>query len=433
MKNTTELPAINVQNLSKVYSLGKSKNNNYLLKDEISSFFSTITSKLRSNKTKASKSKKFWALKNINFQIKRGEVVGIIGSNGAGKSTILKILSRITYPTSGSVTLNGRVASLLEVGTGFNPELTGRENIYLNGAILGMSRKEINSKIDKIIDFAEIGEFIEVPVKRYSSGMYIRLAFSIAAHLESEILLIDEVLAVGDARFQRRCLGKVDEVTKGGNRTVIFVSHDLGAIARICKRAILLKHGKMIYDGPANQTIKRYMSDVNKSIPHSGANLPKSKREGTHEIYINNIELLNSKGNKVEKVVPGENISFRINYRLENKKTRVKDVLVGLLVKSELGSHVFVQHNVLEGKNFGVIDKDGYFQVDIKGLSLVPGTYLVNFSLIKNNGAGGNYFDNINDALSFEVVYSDFYKTGVLPSPEHGPFMMRGDWKVSKK
>lgn len=423
--------AIKVEGLSKVYSLGIENKDSNLLKDEITSFFSKTFSKIGSKSLNKKKGGKFWALRNINFNIKKGEVVGIIGSNGAGKSTILKILSRITYPSSGTVTLKGRVASLLEVGTGFNPELTGRENIYLNGAILGMSKREISSKIDKIIEFAEIGEFIEVPVKRYSSGMYIRLAFSIAAHLESEILLIDEVLAVGDAKFQKRCLGKVDEVTKGGNRTVIFVSHDLGAIGRICKRTILLKHGKMIFDGPTNQAIKKYMSDVNKSSIQKGGFIPKSKREGTHEIFISSIDLLNSKGKKVEKIVPGEDMAFRVNYELDSKTASVKDVLVGLLVKSELGAHIFVQHNILEGVDFGEIKEKGFFQINIKSLSLIPGTYFVNFSLIKNKGVGGNYFDNINDALVFEAVYSDFYNSGVLPSPEHGPLMIRGQWKKS--
>lgn len=420
---------INVRKLSKYYYLDIHNRSNYLLKDEISRIFSRIVSGRLGGSVRDARHNKFYALKDINFEIKSGEVVGIIGSNGAGKSTILKILSRITYPSSGDVTLKGRVASLLEVGTGFNPELTGRENIYLNGAILGMSRKEISSKIDKIIDFAEISDFIEVPVKRYSSGMYIRLAFSIAAHLESEILLIDEVLAVGDARFQKKCLGKVDEVTKSGNRTVVFVSHDLSAISRICNRVILLKHGKIIFDGAPNKAINKYMGEVNRGYSQKGGFLPKSKREGTHEIFIRGIDLLNSKKRKVDKIKPGENISFRIHYDLDSKTSYVKDVLAGFLVKTDIGSHVFVQHNILEGVNFGRIVKKGYFQVDLSGLSLIPGTYYVNFSLIKDNGVGGQYFDNINDALVFEVSHADFYGSGMLPSPEHGPVMIRGSWK----
>jgi lipopolysaccharide transport system ATP-binding protein len=201
----------------------------------------------------------FWALKNVSFEVKQGEVIGIIGRNGAGKSTLLKILSRITDPTEGRVRIRGRVASLLEVGTGFHPELTGRENIYLNGAILGMTRAEINKKFDEIVAFAETEKFLDTPVKRYSSGMYVRLAFAVAAHLEPEILIVDEVLAVGDAEFQRKCLGRMHEVAKGG-RTVIFVSHNMSAIRGLCTRAICLSHGELYTSGEVNECVARYLS-----------------------------------------------------------------------------------------------------------------------------------------------------------------------------
>ena len=200
-----------------------------------------------------------WALQDISFEIKSGETVGIIGANGAGKSTLLKILSRITRPSSGTARVNGRVASLLEVGTGFHPELTGRENVYLNGAILGMSRREIDAKFDDIVDFSDIGKFIDTPVKRYSSGMGLRLAFSVAAHLEPEILMVDEVLAVGDLRFQKRCLNKMDEVAKDG-RTVLYVAHNMPAISRLCQRAILLSGGRIIQDGPVHDVIREYLN-----------------------------------------------------------------------------------------------------------------------------------------------------------------------------
>lgn len=204
----------------------------------------------------------FWALKDVSFEVQPGEVVGIIGRNGAGKSTLLKILSRITEPTIGRVTLRGRVASLLEVGTGFHPELTGRENIFLNGAILGMSRSEIRRKFDEIVDFAEVETFLDTPVKRYSSGMYVRLAFAVAAHLEPEILIVDEVLAVGDAEFQKKCLGKMGDVAKGG-RTVLFVSHNLSAISSLCGKAIFLKNGKISFHGTVSQAIQNYANGEN--------------------------------------------------------------------------------------------------------------------------------------------------------------------------
>ena len=203
----------------------------------------------------------FWAIKNASFEIKRGEVVGIVGRNGAGKSTLLKLLSRITIPTTGRFVLNGRVASLLEVGTGFHPELTGRENIFLNGAILGMSRKEIKSKFEEIVEFAEVEKFLDTPVKRYSSGMYVRLAFAIAAHLEPEILLVDEVLSVGDAAFQKKCLGKMGNVAQEG-RTVLFVSHNMGAVSRLCQRTIMIKEGRLVKDGPSGDIISYYMNDI---------------------------------------------------------------------------------------------------------------------------------------------------------------------------
>lgn len=215
----------------------------------------------------------FWALKDVSFEVKQGEVLGIIGRNGAGKSTLLKVLSRITEPTTGRISLNGRVASLLEVGTGFHPELTGRENIFLNGAILGMTRAEVRAKFDEIVAFAEIDQFIDTPVKRYSSGMYVRLAFAVAAHLEPEILIVDEVLAVGDAQFQKKCLGKMHDVAQGGGRTVFFVSHNLVALQSLCSRAIYLRGGSLIGQGTLPLVLTRYMSDLREETdrPSGGA------------------------------------------------------------------------------------------------------------------------------------------------------------------
>ncbi|MBU6275053.1 MAG: ABC transporter ATP-binding protein [Planctomycetes bacterium] len=214
----------------------------------------------RDNAGDGSSTEEFWALKDVSFDVKEGEVIGIIGRNGAGKSTLLKVLSRITEPTVGRVTLNGRVASLLEVGTGFHPELTGRENVYLNGSILGMTRREIARKFDEIVGFAEVEKFLDTPVKRYSSGMYVRLAFAVAAHLEPEILVVDEVLAVGDAAFQKKCLGKMNEAAKGG-RTVLFVSHNMPVVKSLCQRAVLLKDGSVIHDGDVIEAVQNYLTN----------------------------------------------------------------------------------------------------------------------------------------------------------------------------
>lgn len=245
-------PILKVQNVSKKYYLGESQDRYATLRD-------TLARSIRVWQTRASADKEIWALKDINFEIGRGELVGIIGRNGAGKSTLLKVLSRITEPTTGRIELYGRVGSLLEVGTGFHLELTGRENIFLSGAILGMSRREIERKFDEIVAFAEVEKFIDTPVKRYSSGMYLRLAFGVAAHLEPEILLVDEVLAVGDASFQRKCLNKMEDVGRQG-RTVLFVSHNMQSITRLCDRTILLDGGRVLKDGPSHQVVGDYLS-----------------------------------------------------------------------------------------------------------------------------------------------------------------------------
>jgi lipopolysaccharide transport system ATP-binding protein len=260
---------IKVENLGKKYLIPHEGKERYtalrdVITNNVKGFFKSQKQRLI-----AGDEEEFWALKDINFEIKQGEAVGIIGRNGAGKSTLLKILSRITEPSTGRITINGRVASLLEVGTGFHPELTGRENIYLNGAILGMSRAEIKKKFDEIVDFSGVEKFLDTPVKRYSSGMYVRLAFAIAAHLEPEILVVDEVLAVGDAEFQKKCLGKMDDVAKKEGRTVLFVSHNMEAVQSLCKQGIFLKNGSINFLGSTEQCVNTYLSNIsNDQILH---------------------------------------------------------------------------------------------------------------------------------------------------------------------
>ncbi len=257
--------AIRIENLSKLYHIGRAQQRHDTLRDAITDFRLKMTDSLRRRANLESSifdlqsDRDLWALRDVSFDVKRGEVVGIIGRNGAGKSTLLKVLSRITEPTSGRAEIRGRVGSLLEVGTGFHPELTGRENIYLNGAILGMRRTEIERKFDEIVAFSEVDRFLDTPVKRYSSGMYVRLAFAVAAHLEPEILLVDEVLAVGDSSFQRKCLNKMQDVGQQG-RTVFFVSHNMPAVTRLCERAILFDEGRVLHDGPSHQVVGAYLS-----------------------------------------------------------------------------------------------------------------------------------------------------------------------------
>jgi lipopolysaccharide transport system ATP-binding protein len=258
-------PIIRVENVGKCYRIHHQKRERYTaLRDVMASKAKGLLRAMKGEKNPTPKDEDFWAVKDVSFEVKQGEVLGIIGRNGAGKSTLLKILSRITEPTKGRITLNGRVASLLEVGTGFHPELTGRENIYLNGAILGMSKMEIRSKFDEIVAFAEVERFLDTPVKRYSSGMYVRLAFAVAAHLEPEILVIDEVLAVGDAQFQKKCLGKMQDVADGG-RTVLFVSHNMNAVEQLCTSALLLASGEVISRSDQVTQV------VNAYLDHGGA------------------------------------------------------------------------------------------------------------------------------------------------------------------
>jgi lipopolysaccharide transport system ATP-binding protein len=252
--------SISISGIGKRYTIGRERRERYTaLRDVIARSFASAIKKMTFRPEAKNRTEEFWALKNVSFTVKQGERLGIIGRNGAGKSTLLKILSRITSPTEGDIVLRGRVASLLEVGTGFHPELTGRENIFLNGAILGMNRLEIKSKFDDIVEFSEISNFLDTPVKRYSSGMYVRLAFAVAAHLEPEILLVDEVLAVGDLSFQNKCMNKMQDVA-GSGRTVIFVSHNMGAIHSLCPRCVLLDKGRLIQDGPTNEVIETYVA-----------------------------------------------------------------------------------------------------------------------------------------------------------------------------
>jgi lipopolysaccharide transport system ATP-binding protein len=306
---------IEVQNLSKQYQLGMLYHNSDSFRDYAAQAFIGLAKKIKANKTIWSKrispqysaesntqntfdrDKYFWAIKDISFEVKEGEILGIIGNNGAGKSTLLKILSRITKPTSGKALINGRVGSLLEVGTGFHPEFTGRENIYLNGSILGMKRIEISKKFDEIVNFSEIEKFLDTPVKRYSSGMYVRLAFAVAAHLDPEILLVDEVLSVGDISFQKKCLGKIQEVGKKG-RTVVFISHHMRSIRNLCSYALCMKEGKIINQGLPQDVVNSYELDNigSSKIKPSGINLRKDKQINNTTFFIKSIAIQNTDG-----------------------------------------------------------------------------------------------------------------------------------------
>ena len=312
-------------------------------------------------------------MKDINFEVARGEVVGIIGRNGAGKSTLLKILSRITEPTTGRVRIRGRVASLLEVGTGFHPELTGRENVFLNGAILGMSHEEIKRKFDEIVAFAEVEQFLDTPVKRYSSGMYVRLAFAVAAHLEPEILIIDEVLAVGDYEFQRRCLGKMNQVARGG-RTVLFVSHNMTAIEELCPQSILLKNGRIERSGPTHQVVADYLSST---AAQSAWQIDgQTDREGTGNARITRLELL-----AADADTPIEILTFRQSFRLRihyHANKRLADPRFGFALLSDKGERVFQSETTEINFRIPTIDEgEGWFDCVVSVPNLLPGLYYV--------------------------------------------------------
>lgn len=321
-------PIIEIKNLGKKYNITHQKGSYVALRDVITNIFKNPFSfaKDKAKEITGIKTKEdFWALNDVNFEVKKGEIIGIIGKNGAGKSTLLKILSQITPPTTGEIKIKGRVGSLLEVGTGFHPELTGRENIFLNGAILGMTKKEIAGKFDQIVEFAGIDRFLDTPVKYYSSGMYVRLAFSVAAHMEPDILIIDEVLAVGDAEFQKKCLGKMEEVTKKDGRTILFVSHNMGAIQSLCSKCILLDKGKIIKKGLTSEVIDSYISGDIKT----GEVILK---ETDSKVGISRIWLDNEKRELISSIEMGEDIFLNLNYFIKEK---IDNVDITALISKE--------------------------------------------------------------------------------------------------
>lgn len=354
------------------------------------------------------------ALDHIDLEIADGEVLGIVGANGAGKSTLLKILSRVTAPTRGLIRVKGRIASLLEVGTGFHNELTGRENIYLNGAINGMSRREVTSKLDEIVAFAGVEQFLDTPVKRYSSGMHVRLGFAVAAHLDPDILVVDEVLAVGDAEFQRKAIGKMQEVSKAQNRTVLFVSHNMEAVKRMCTRAILLEHGKLVHDATPAETIDRYLQ-----ISKDRADSPlatRTDRTGDGRVRITGIECFDKKGRQVEEPVSGEYLRMEISYELTGQVD--PDVLyVGVYFKDMRGNPVTGLCSDEMGAKFSEINPHGRLVATVPRLMLRAGKWMITVCIAEYGSRikGGRkpvFVDSIDGAMVLSVQPGDFWKTG---------------------
>ncbi len=396
---------IRVEGLAKRYAFGQRTHGTQTFREMLAGVVAEPWRRLRSKESRQRQDESFWALRDVTFDVRRGEVIGVIGRNGAGKSTLLKILSRITEPTAGYAEIHGRVASLLEVGTGFHPELTGRENIFLNGAILGMKRREIHLKFDEIVAFAGIGEFLDMPVKHYSSGMYVRLAFSVAAHLEPEILVVDEVLSVGDAAFQRMCLGKMDDVAREG-RTILFISHDMRAIQRLCSKAILLERGQCVCLGGVEEVIGQYLATV--EIPGAHAAVWDQSRTGEfgRKARIASCSLQDDNGRMAEMIKFGEPFSFAITFRgIESVRN------VGVVV----GINSWMQARITTVLSDFTVDVQAGAEyaatVTLEGLHLNPGRYTLTIGLRQHNHG----LDHLEFICPF--VVGDVAWTQALASP----------------
>ncbi len=387
-------PIIEVKNISKQYKISHQRGGYISLRDVIMTIIKSPFSFLKQKaKSVAGLAKKedFWALKGVDFTVNKGEVIGVIGHNGAGKSTLLKILSQITPPTEGEIIMRGTVGSLLEVGTGFHPELTGRENIFLNGAILGMPRKEIAAKFDQIVDFAGIEKFLDTPVKYYSSGMYVRLAFSVAAHMEPDILLVDEVLAVGDAEFQKKCLGKMEEVTHKDGRTIIFVSHNLAAIQKLCKKCILLEKGKVVAAGPTNTILDLYSQSRDEVKRTYDITPPKDRQDSRG--YASLIHIEDVSGTAVDSIPIG--IPWRVRVQFSIKEP-LQSFVIAMSLKTTNGTVIRTTWSKAQDISPG--EYDAVFSDD--SIQMNAGIYTCNFGLSSFKQA----FHYVEDAASIKVT-----------------------------
>jgi lipopolysaccharide transport system ATP-binding protein len=407
--------AIRAEQLSKQYRIGYKKASYQTFREALTAAVRAPVRWITGDKIQERNT--IWALDDVSFEINHGEAVGIIGRNGSGKSTLLKILSRITRPTSGRAEIFGRVGSLLEVGTGFHPELTGRENIYLNGAILGMHRKEIDRKFDEIVAFSEIERFLDTPVKYYSSGMYVRLAFAVAAHLEPEILVVDEVLAVGDAEFQKKCLGKMGDVASEG-RTVLFVSHNLRAVQNLCSRSILLLKGKIVTDGVTENVINTYLSSVIDSDV-----VPISQRRDRSGDGIFRFTELTFNGEKGNIINCGEKTDIVISCEV-NGKIKNPDISIGFLdVAGIRAMHI---SNRVAGIPIPFLSANMKLVCSFKKFPLLPGKYILNLYCEVN----GKIADYVKEAAIIDVGVGDYYDSGKLPPSGFGFTAVDQEWKI---
>ncbi len=409
--------ALSVRGLSKAYSIAHEQEKHPTLAE-------TLLHRVRQPFRRAAK-ETFWALKDVSFDIQKGDVVGVIGRNGAGKSTLLKILSRITEPTSGVIKLYGRIGSLLEVGTGFHPELTGRENIYLNGQILGMRRKEIDKQFDAIVDFSGVEKFLDTPVKRYSSGMYVRLAFAVAAHLQTEILIIDEVLAVGDVEFQKKCMGKMKDVSTNEGRTVLFVSHNLSALESLCKSAILLRAGTVDTTGGIHDVISRYFSDASDNANGQFDLRSHPARARGYDPLITEVRTLRSDGRASGEFFATGTMTIEIDIAPKNI---IHEPRVAIAIEDQSGRRIMTTATYFSARPF---HKEGAEQFTarcvIPKLNLGEGRYLISVSC-SDKLAG--MLDSVDGAAWIDIKWDNAYQSSEAYNPVYGPVLCNADWSV---
>ena len=406
--------AIKAENIAKAYRVGGKGADYQTLRDVLAGVASgparAVRSLVRRNRMPAVlENRIIWALKDISFEVKSGEIVGLIGRNGAGKSTLLKVLSRITAPTSGRARIRGRVGSLLEVGTGFHGELTGRENTYLNGAILGMKKFEIDRKFDEIVAFAEVGQFIDTPVKHYSSGTYMRLAFAVAAHLEPEILFVDEVLAVGDVLYQKKCLRFMDNVARGG-RTVLLVSHDMGAVESLCKKAFLLDRGRLTLSGNTREVIDAYLSATQAQASNNLAE--RIDRQGDGKMRFTNVSVRRRDGGPIDVIQCGQEVEFSLSYVRQPSAKGHLSLYISILTLS--GQQMLLLGNAMLGTNFDVVPEAGEFSCVVERFPLLQGQYSVTLLCTINDIVA----DLVPQATEITVEGGDYYRSGI-PAPKN--------------
>jgi len=414
-------PAIIVEGLSKQYHIGARQNGRKTFREALTEAAAAPFRRLRAfGRSSHREEDTIWALKDVSFEVQPGEVVGIIGRNGAGKSTLLKILTRITEPTDGRAVLNGRVSSLLEVGTGFHLELTGRENIYLSGAVLGMKKREIDRKFDEIVDFSGVEKFIDTPVKRYSSGMTVRLGFAVAAHLEPEILLVDEVLAVGDAAFQRKCLGRMSTVATCG-RTVLLVSHNMAAVDSLCRCCLLLDQGKLRASGDTGTVVSEYVSHL--SVSDAEVDLAKHPgRAPGRQPIARRFRILDEAGRCVTCVNLGAPFAFEAEL---DSRILLPEVGLGILISSSTGQRVVTYHSRYQSAGSWALRGPATVLCRIPRCELIPGLYSIGISVT----SGNDEVDRIEDFAVCEVAPRDLYGTGRIPGRQQGFYAPAAQWE----